>query len=344
MDESLSTRLLAPDFLMAQIAPHLNISGARLVSATPRAIDAPGYLSDLTGVALAWSGETTAPTCAVLKVSHPKFGLAELPFYRDIAGMLDSPVIPRFFAGGVDAETGRTWVLMEDLSGSHERPSEAPLPPTFARCEQLVAGLAQFHAAGWNKRELQDKGETLDARLAKSEWIAPNARRLFEQAGDALEAGIEDLYADLVSGLPALVEEVKRIPARTVVHGDAHVWNLMLPKDGVRQPPKLIDWDGWHIGLGVWDLAYMMAVHWDREVRQRFEMKLLDRYHQELLAAGITDYSRDALQKDYRLAVLLHLRTPISRFSMGMSAYVWWPQLARIRSAIEDLDCRSLLN
>jgi hypothetical protein len=117
----------------------------------------------------------------------------------------------------------------------------------------------------------------------------------------------------------------------------------MVPREGGPDAPKLIDWDGWHIGIGVWDLAYMMAVHWERDVRRRFEMRLLDRYHGALLAAGVNGYSRDTLHEDYRLAVLLHLRTPISRFANKMSAYVWWPQLARIQHAVEDLHCQDLL-
>ncbi|VTU42724.1 hypothetical protein RA8P1_00306 (plasmid) [Variovorax sp. RA8] len=117
----------------------------------------------------------------------------------------------------------------------------------------------------------------------------------------------------------------------------------MLPRDSAAHAPKLIDWDGWHLGVGVWDLAYMMAVQWDRGVRQRFEMPLLDRYHAALAASGVTGYSREALQEDYRLAVLMHMRTPIARFARTMSAYVWWPQLTRIQHAVEDLRCLDLL-
>ena len=130
MDPSLLARLLAPAFLTEHMARHLALQGATLQSATPQGIDAPGYLSDLTGVALDWRGAGPGvPTRAVLKVSHAGFGQPELPFYEGIATRLVSPVIPRFFAGGVDESTGRTWLLMEDLSESHMRASEAPLPP-----------------------------------------------------------------------------------------------------------------------------------------------------------------------------------------------------------------------
>jgi aminoglycoside phosphotransferase (APT) family kinase protein len=147
----------------------------------------------------------------------------------------------------------------------------------------------------------------------------------------------------VAGGFPALVERVAQLKASTLLHGDAHVWNWMLPVAGTRGAPKLLDWDAWLAGPGAWDLAYMMALQWDRDVRQRFESKLLDRYHRSLVACRVQGYSREELEHDYRFAVLLHLRTPVARFARKMSAYVWWPQLARIRNAVEDLQCLDLL-
>ena len=348
MDSSILERLLAPSFLEERIALHQNLNGASLLSAVPSAIGASGYLSDLTGVTLAWSHATGAPTRAVLKVSHPGFGQPELPFYETIAKHLNSPVIPRFYAGGVDEPTGRTWLLIEDLSESHQQPSDEPLPPMFERCVHIVEALARFHAIGWTGTDGGDAtvpgmGPTLWNRLRASEWLSGACERLFAQAGDAVDERTRDTYARFLPGLPALIERANQSQHRTLIHGDAHVWNWMVPRENSTGVAKLIDWDGWHVGTGVWDLAYMMALQWDRAVRQRFEIPLLDRYHVVLTAQGVTGYSRAAFQEDYRLAVLLHLRTPMARFERGMSAFVWWPQLTRVSHAVEDLDCLDLL-
>lgn len=344
MDSLILERLLATGPLIEQMSQQLNLDSTKLLFATSRPIDAPGYLSDLVGVTLNWSAEIGAPTRAVLKVSHPGFGREELPFYKTIAEHLSCPVVPKFFAGGLDEATQRTWLLIEDLSASHERPSEAPLPPTFVRSAQLVEALAQFHAAGWDEDIWQSTSPTLRERLRKSQWMDAACDRLFTQAGDALDERTKSTYARFLRGFPELIKLSEQLKGKTLVHGDAHVWNWMLPRDNKVDIPKLIDWDGWHVGVGVFDLAYMMALQWDRDVRKRFETPLLDRYHAALVRYGVTDYSRAALQTDYRLAVLLHLRTPISRFASSMSAYVWWPQLARILDAVEDLDCLDLLD
>lgn len=343
MDSSVLGRLLSPSALTEAIARCVEVRDTQLLAATPREIEAPGYLSDLIGVTLDWSAPTTAPKHAVLKVSHVGFGKPELPFYEQMASRLDCPVIPRFYGGGVDQPTGRTWLLLEDLSGSHTRPSAAPLPPPFSRCAGIVEALARFHAAGWGRDDWRDTGLSMWDRVRTSEWLKPACDGFFALAGDAVEDSAREAYARLLWHSSTLADRVDRLQGRTLIHGDAHVWNWMLPRDAGAGGPKLIDWDGWHWGVGAWDLAYMMAVQWDRGIRQRFELPLLDRYHAALCAAGVSGYSRDALQEDYRLAVLLHMRTPLARFARNMSAYVWWPQFTRVQHAVEDLHCLDLL-
>lgn len=72
--------------------------------------------------------------------------------------------------------------------------------------------------------------------------------RLFIQAGDALDERTRASYARFLRGCPELIRRAEQIKGKTLVHGDAHVWNWMLPHDhyvadkvGI---PTLIDWDG----------------------------------------------------------------------------------------------------
>ena len=204
--------------------------------------------------------------------------------------------------------------------------------------------MAQFHAAGWDNDIWKGISPTLWERLRSSEWLEAACERLFNQAGDALDEVTKSVCARFLRGFPELFKRAEHLKGKTLVHGDAHVCNWMLRRDNKVEILKLIDRDGWPVGVGVCDLAYMMALQWDRKVRQRFETKLLNRYHTALTASGVIGYSREALQAYYRLAVLVHLRTPISRFASNMSAYVWWPQLARSVDAVEDLKCLDLLD
>ena len=58
-----------------------------------------------------------------------------------------------------------------------------------------------------------------------------------------------------------------------------------MPKDGADGEVLLFDWDSWRLDTATDDLAYMMAMHWYPEFRQRAEKPTLDCYHAEL--AGV---------------------------------------------------------
>ena len=130
----------------------------------------------------------------------------------------------------------------------------------------------------------------------------------------------------------------------TIVHGDAHVWNCFLPKPDVADTPRLFDWDGWRIDYATDDLAYQMALHWYPDIRRAREDHLLDVYHDALVKHGITSYDRRTLQDDYRLSVLWMTMTPVWQKTYDIPAHIWWPHLARIHMAVDDLGCRELLD
>jgi len=130
----------------------------------------------------------------------------------------------------------------------------------------------------------------------------------------------------------------------TIVHGDAHVWNCLVPHDPSADDVRLFDWDCWRLGLGADDLAYMMAMHWYPERRQRLEGRLLDHFHEVLTAHGVQNYDRPALDDDYRLAVLRQLTFPVHQMAANIPPVIWWNNLQRIWLAIDDLDCAALLD
>src|SRR5262249_51134918 len=126
-------------------------------------------------------------------------------------------------------------------------------------------------------------------------------------------------------------------------NGDAHVWNLLYPRDASSLNIRLIDWSGWRIDTATDDLAYMMALHWYPERRRRLERPLLDRYHDGLVAHGVRGYNREALTEDYRLSALWQILTPVWQAAHKLPAVIWWGHLERSMLAVDDLGCRELL-
>jgi hypothetical protein len=87
----------------------------------------------------------------------------------------------------------------------------------------------------------------------------------------------------------------------------------------------------------------MMAVHWYPDRRRLMERPLLDLYHAELQAHGVSGYDRRALDDDYRLFALGHIVTPAFQAGAQHSDRHLVEQFERIHMAVEDLGCRELL-
>jgi hypothetical protein len=88
----------------------------------------------------------------------------------------------------------------------------------------------------------------------------------------------------------------------------------------------------------------MMAVMWFPDLRRQWELPLLRRYHERLVAAGVSNYDWEALWSDYRFAVVVHLFTPVHQAAGGeVGPSTWWYNLERVHAAFEDLGCRALL-
>jgi hypothetical protein len=290
-----------------------------------------------------------APTRMILKTSGSgldpilrQSGEQEVAFYREAGPLTPPGLLPRCY----DAELSDAGVrlLLEDLSDTHMVVTPWPLPPTLAMCERIVDTWAAFHAFWWQHPKLgRGVGAYLDDQALAGISVERHQRyaRFAEVLGDRLWPAARDLYARLLDRriTPAYLYE-----NCTVAHGDAHVWNLLYPREGVDGSVRLMDWASWRLGRGVNDIAYMMAVHWYPERRARLEAALLERYHAGLCAGGVKGYSHEQLRYDYRRGVLGALMIPVWQQSLGIPPAVWWSHLNRLLAAVDDLDCAVLLS
>jgi len=48
----------------------------------------------------------------------------------------------------------------------------------------------------------------------------------------------------------------------TLIHGDAHYGNILLPKDPASHALRPIDWQCWEVRVGTDDLAFQMGLWW----------------------------------------------------------------------------------
>jgi aminoglycoside phosphotransferase (APT) family kinase protein len=209
------------------------------------------------------------------------------------------------------------------------------------RCAAIVEALARFHAIWWDASRLGTSvGEWADAaataRYLKN--LAEKFAQFTNRLGDNLPHARCRLYERLLDAAPRLLERYHTRCNLTIVHGDLHVLNSFLPRDGgddVRFP----DWDSWRIGAGSTDLAYMMAIHWYPDRRSRLERPLLDRYHAALTSHGVDGYDRYALEDRLPpVGVVAYHHTTAS------GCVIWWNNLERVFLAVDDLGCRDLVS
>jgi hypothetical protein len=276
-----------------------------------------------------------------------ELGRKEVEFYDAVAGAGPAGLLPRCYEAVADP-AGSWYLMLEDLTASHETLSEWPLPPATDRLHAVLLAHARFHAAWWDDPRLgvsagafADRSGVFERYLgAFPKEFATFADRL----GDRLSAERRAVYERVLAGAPRLLERYRSHRDLTIVHGDAHVWNALLPRDGSRDDVRLIDWDAWRVDTASDDLAYMIAVHCFPDWRRRHERESLRRYHDALVAGGVRGYSFDALWEDYRQSVLWQITTPMWQANHGIGAWIWWNHLERVMRAIDDLGCLELLD
>jgi ecdysteroid kinase len=270
----------------------------------------------------------------------------ETSFYAKVVPLMPPDGVPRCY--GIGGADGRSrWLLLEDLTDTHVIISEWPLPPTLEQCERIMDTYATFHARWWDDPRLgasigswMDTSGTFDRHLAE---LPKRLAAFADRMGDRLAPERLRLYEQLLEAAPRLLERYGTHRGLTLVHGDAHVWNALHPRDPASGTIRLIDWDGWRVDTATDDLSYMIALHWYPDRRRRHERRLLERYHATLLAHGVERYPLSAALDDYRLSVLWQITTPVWQASFRLTPAVWWSHLERIMLAVDDWDCRALL-
>ena len=311
-------------------------------------------ISRITRLRLDYEGEAPgAPGLLFFKTGLPEHagsgwmsGRQEVAFYKTIAPLMSQRMLPRCFDAHWEPATNEWSLLLEDLKDSHVIATNWPIPPTFEQCQRILRAWAGFHAEWWDDPRLgAGVGSWLDTDTKEREkkGFTELFARFVDRFGDRLPPERRALYERLLGAGRHLWARYDSHRNLTLVHGDAHFWNCFLPKDE-GDDVRLFDWDAWRVGLSSDDLAYMMAMHWYPDRRRRFERPLLDHYHAALVEHGVRGYDRSALDDDYRLSVLGLIGRPVWQAMNGLPPVIWWNNLERILTAVDDLRCGELMS
>ncbi len=277
---------------------------------------------------------------------------SEVNYYTcDYIDLPEAPLV-RCYDGVYDAVQNRYHLLLEDMSATHMAAYD--LQPTLTHGQALAEALAILHSHWWGEVRLKqidapihDAAHIREAAAIGREGIL-YVQRLF---GDRLQPHWLELIELIYTQLPdKLVERAQDRTCFTLIHGDPNPGNILVPLVGER-PLYLIDQQpfDWSLTtwLGVYDLAYVMALYWESDLRRTLEKPVLRHYHNFLIQRGVTNYKWEQLWDDYRLSVALTVPCAVEYMSDGGDPD--WNEfrfglVQRTLTAFDDLDCVQFLS
>jgi len=360
-----SAEQVTPDWLTRILSEkgYLSQSNVTSVKEVSRLQHSATWFADISFLEVSYAGKApkSTPNRLFLKISKPNLkpadllcGRKEVEFYSTIAKAMDDPPLARCYDAVYAPDTGRSHVLLDDLSETHFRP-QPPLPPSRPDCERVMDCLAKFHAHWWEHPRLgTDIGRLSNGETSHAENLGfPHSLRETEEMfpgfvdflGDRLSTARCRLFEKVLSSWPfsILSERLNERRGITLIHRDAHAWNFLYPRNPEHDRVRIIDWHEWGIGMGTNDLTEMIVLWWYPEHRARMEESLVRRYHRQLTEYGVEGYDWEQCWNDYRLSASRILLYPIWMHAEGRSPTFWWPVLERGILAFQDLECVELL-
>lgn len=310
------------------------------------------------------------PTHMVLKRNVPaawgiEAGAEEVKFYNLVGALpRQPPAIVPYYAAAYDEASGNSYVLLLDLSETHQPPitrdqqiSIVEGIPAEAYIEAVVDTLAQTHAYWW-EHPLHET-TTFDvgywSRTAER-FAAYLQRRQTSWAGLIANEGtwfpddLRVLYEQLFAALPhyweqQLAPRFQSTSNLTFVHGDSYFSNFLCPKNPGSAPTYLLDWQSPAFDIAGYDLVNLCATFWTSEQRHedQREQKILERYLAALQAHGVQQYTWDNLVTDYQHGLIFWLLMPVQDCYDGSGKDYWWPKMQCLAAAFQEWHCDDLL-
>jgi len=224
-------------------------------------------------------------------------GVREAMFYRELAEASGVRTLRPVYAEADPAGT-RGVVITEDVIAAGGRFLDARDEYSPDQVAESLGQLAALHASTWGA-----------ARYTSAPWLRPLMATYLESRGLAEITG--NFEGPLGAGVPSGAKDPARLvaafralstePARSVIHGDAHVGNLFLDGDG---RPALVDWQCVQAGSWGIDVGYHIASAFPVAERERHEHDLLAHYLEQLASRGVDVPGRDEAWLGYRKGVL----------------------------------------
>jgi hypothetical protein len=301
--------LVTPGWLTAVLRHAGAIAAGTEVASYERSFIGTGQVGANVRYALTYGGgHTDGPATVVCKFSSrdPTSAAAgvstltyetEVAFYRDLADTLDVSR-PRCYFAEVEAGTADVVVVMEDLAPAEQGDQIAGC--TLEQAALAVDEAAKLHGPRWGDPALKELG-WLDGG-GTSAGIAAMFGAIWDAFVDRYRGTLEPVTLEAGPELATLLKTARATspPARTPVHRDYRLDNMLFGVPAGGRPLTVVDWQTVRLGLGPDDLAYFFGNAFQPELRRSCELDLLRRYHRSLVDDySVGDYPFDQCWDEY---------------------------------------------
>jgi thiamine kinase-like enzyme len=295
---------LSADWLTAA----LSLSAGAKVSGFTTTQVGTGQMADTVRIAVDYEPAGAGPATVIAKFasSDPNSRAAskmvrcyeiEVSIYNELAPV---PGVPEHYFAAWDAEADFFTLLLSDAAPCTQGND-------IEGCDEVVAAeamkrLAGIHAFAWDKPEHAAR-EWLNRVSAENTAnvvaiITMTAPSFFERFSKHLDPEHQALVERVIPHVTSIVEAYDG--PRTLAHGDYRLDNMLFPEGSTT--PMIVDWQTAAWGPPAADVALFLGGSLTTEARREHWARLLDVYHRELVAEGVTSYSREQLEHDVRLS------------------------------------------
>jgi hypothetical protein len=260
-------------------------------------------------------------------------GSRENWFYR--FGATRSPInVPRCYYNGIDAATGQSILLLEDLAPA---PSGNQLAgATLPEARLALESLSRLHARWWEKADSVEIQEL--THLLKDTWSYEQnlVQQLYDtawprfllQSPDLVPDEVRQFGAAIVGNMRAVDVLLDHAP-KTLAHGDYRLENIHF---GLRQGKAacwVIDWEDVFFGSGMVDVSWFLGGCLP-EAQSGHEVELLQIYYLALIDEGVAAYSWDQCYDEYRRAMCGNFVQGVLSATLNEGATDYDRSLARV--------------
>ncbi len=268
----------------------------------------------------------------------------EVGFYGEVADHIRTRM-PRCYHRQCEPDTGWFVLLLEDLAEASQGDQLAGCGPEVAA--SALTEMARLHGPAWGRPDLAQLEWLQRGGAQADEFLAGLVTSLWPGFVERYQGRLERDHLALCDRFIAVLLPwlTDRPPAATVTHGDFRLDNLLFRPGDPR--PFVVDWQTATWGNAASDAAYFLGASLTVEDRRRHGAALLDGYHRNLSAEGVTGYDRDRLDDEYRrlcfggLVMSIGASMLVKRTERGDEMFV--TSVARYAQQALDLDALATL-